>query len=308
MSWDDCMDIMDKYYELYYSDAEQGVKASELARWADDRYSPEEAELIKDQVKFWQMVPAQSSYYEKFREAGLSTQDAGTLQSAFSSLEPEAGKEQVTSYQKYHAVLSSDLDQLNKNLAMKALMSDEAFTGYMKAQRDGLAAQYIDALEVKNTAESEKDEDGKAIKGSVQLQVMKSFRNMRLNDSQKTALYQALGYDGETYWDTRYDGNDFDSYYYLSDSQKDNYLKYCSWMEAKDFRAHLKRIGEFASVRDENGKELVAKQDMVIAYIDSLPLLDDQKSALFATQYKTSNLKKCPWYNAYALRTEYFPG
>lgn len=50
---------------------------------------------------------------------------------------------------------------------------------------------------------------------------MKGINDMDMSSKEKNALFDALGYDTqETIWNTEYEGSDYDSYFYLSESAR----------------------------------------------------------------------------------------
>ena len=59
------------------------------------------------------------------------------------------------------------------------------------------------------------------------------------------------------------------------------------WVATKDLKTD----------KDANGKEIKgqAKQDKVVAYINSLNISRAQKDALYLSMYAEKNLKKTPW-------------
>ena len=209
LTWDDCMDVLDKYYEFYYADEKQGVKASRFEQWADGHFDEETAELVKGALKYWQMVPAQGSAYKTAQEAGVDIDTAAAVQ------------------------------------------------------------------ELKNSAEDRQS-------------LIRAIDSLEVNADQKLGLLTATGC--------------------LSENGKENYLQYCDWMDAVEFAERYAAYNDFHDIKDANGKTAVSKKDQVIEYINALPLLDDQKSALYvAFGYAQSGLDDCPWYNRLALRTQYFP-
>jgi hypothetical protein len=142
---------------------------------------------------------------------------------------------------------------------------------------------------------------------------MELVDGMDLTDAEKDRLFQALGYEGENKWNTAYTGNDYEAYAGMTDSQRDTYMKYCDWMDAGDYAKYSESISDFHDIKDSNGKTVVPRKTQVIEYINALPLLDDQKTALYVAMGYNPNMTDkgfadCPWWNSLQLRTQYYPG
>mgnify|MGYP006916065560 CR=1 FL=1 len=130
LSFGQVMSIYDKYAEI---DAEENMKASEqatsFAKWVDEQgYKGSQAEVIKEQLKFWQIIPAEANRYEKLTDAGLESEDAGDLTSALAALQPEQGKETVSNMQKYRLIASWDLSDAEKIAAIGTVMGTDMTT------------------------------------------------------------------------------------------------------------------------------------------------------------------------------------
>ncbi|MBR1496476.1 MAG: hypothetical protein IJ617_02490 [Oscillospiraceae bacterium] len=94
----------------------------------------------------------------------------------------------------------------------------------------------------------------------------------------------------------------------LTPSAAKQYLAYCKWMDAGDYAKHFAEIAGMHDIKNSEGKVTTSRKSQVVGYINRLDLLPDQKSAVFvASGYKASGLKDCPWWDRYALRSEYYP-
>lgn len=149
MTWDDVMDAYDRYAEL---DADEDMKATdkatELARWADERYREDQAAAVKEQLAFFSVIPAQAERYAALTEAGLDTESAYNLTEIFAGLEPEEGSDTVTSMQRYKAVVTSGLSDQEQLAALGTLMGESEYAKVETGYEFGVTpAMYVQARE-----------------------------------------------------------------------------------------------------------------------------------------------------------------
>ena len=159
LSFGQTMSVYDKYAEL---DNDEGMKATEkataFAEWVDKQgYKDSQAEVIKDQLRFWSIIPAEANRYEKLTDAGLEAEDAGDLTSALAALQPEQGKETVSNMQKYRLIASWDLSDAEKIAAIGTVMGTDmtteagnpsAYAKMLELLDDGVTLeQYLDLNE-----------------------------------------------------------------------------------------------------------------------------------------------------------------
>ena len=126
LSWDDITAAHNTWAEL---DADEEMNASQkataYAQWADQRdWNSEQINAVKNRYKFWQMLPAQASTYEKYTGAGLDSDKAMKVTELLAGLEPEPGKETVSTNQKIKAIESSGLNREDRTNAIAALVTD----------------------------------------------------------------------------------------------------------------------------------------------------------------------------------------
>jgi len=130
LSFAQTIGIYDKYAEI---DADEGKKATEKAtafsKWIDQQgYKSGQAATIKEELKFWNIIPADAARYEKLTDAGLETEDAFKLTDALADLKPEPGKENVSDMQKYRVIAGSDLTEREKTAAIGSIMGTDMVT------------------------------------------------------------------------------------------------------------------------------------------------------------------------------------
>lgn len=130
LSFDRVMDAYDKYAEL---DADEEKKASqkatELAKWADTQdFTSAQASAVKDQLKFFSMIPTEAERYEALTGAGLDASAAKKLTDTLGTLKPDEGKESVSDMQRLRAIASTSLSERDKIAAMGTILGTEMET------------------------------------------------------------------------------------------------------------------------------------------------------------------------------------
>lgn len=185
MAWDDVMDAYDRYAEL---DADEEMKATdkatELARWADERYREDQAAAVKEQLAFFSIIPAQAERYAALTEAGLDTESAYNLTEIFAGLEPEEGSDTVTSMQRYKAVVTSGLSDQEQLAALGTLMGENEYAKVVTGYEFGVTpAMYVQARE--NVAEI--DENGNTSQDEA-TQAISSIQGLTVRE--KAVLWQ----------------------------------------------------------------------------------------------------------------------
>ena len=146
LSFDRVMDIYDKYAEIDLNDDAKGQeKATEFAKWLDkQKLSDKQKSTIRDQLKYWSIIPAEASRYDKLTGAGLEPEDAYKLTETLSSLAPEEGADGVSNMQQYRAIAASDLGENEKISAIGTVMGTDMYT------ESGKPSQYAKMLALTN--------------------------------------------------------------------------------------------------------------------------------------------------------------
>jgi len=166
LEFNDFLNIQ-KEYGVYYNDdtMEAGDKATEFSRWFDQQYDVEGAAKIKEQFKFFSFAPAESKY-DKFTAAGMSEDGAYALNNALGELEPLEGKEKVSDAQKLaEIVFSGNYQKEDVEAALSVTMGDQ-YEKLEAAQEAGISTEaFMDYYMGARGLGSDKDENGKAIKG-----------------------------------------------------------------------------------------------------------------------------------------------
>lgn len=277
---------------------------AQFAAWLDTGvYRGKTLETVKDVLNV-------KGTYDALKETGLDNEAIFTVTDALDELKPEEKGGSVTKWQKLDAIAGLDLSQDEIDKAASAYLTEGQMEGYRES---GLGlGEYTEALRKKEATEADKDKDGEAIPGSKRMKVMELVDGMDLTDKEKDRLFQALGYEGENKWNTAYTGDDYAAYAGMTDSQRSTYMKYCDWMDAGDYARYSESIGDFHDIKNSSGKTVVTRKAQVIEYINALPLLDDQKTALYVAMGYNPNMTDkgfadCPWWNSLQMRTQYYP-
>lgn len=193
-----------KAYNLYKSlDKDGGLKASEKANvfayQIDSQFgnlAGAQKELLKENMNYYTIIPAEATRYEKFTEAGLTDRTANALTTALSALKPLVGKESVSDLQKYNTVANAKVSEADKLKALSALMDKGPYDKMQTALGSGLPLkQYMAFLNATSEFESSKDANGNDIKGQTkQYKVWAYINSLKISREQKNALHFAAGY------------------------------------------------------------------------------------------------------------------
>lgn len=127
LSWDEVTQA-NNIHAMLNEDEEMmaSEKATEFAKWVDQQgWNEGQKTAVEEKFKFWQMMPAQAATYEKMETAGLEPEKAADITGLLANLEPEEGKETVTTNQKILAINGSDFSDEEKVAAIAALVPDK---------------------------------------------------------------------------------------------------------------------------------------------------------------------------------------
>jgi len=128
LTWAQVMDAYDQYAALNAGEGmAAGKKAAALARWADTQgFTKAQAAAVKNQLKFFSIVPAEATRYQHMTDAGLDAGKAYELTQAFDALAPLPGANSVSNMQRYRAIEKAALTEREKIAAIGAVMGDTA--------------------------------------------------------------------------------------------------------------------------------------------------------------------------------------
>lgn len=208
------------------------LSPAEFAAWVeDDRFRAGTQDTAKD-------ILGVSSEYDNLKAAGLKDQEIFTVADALDSIEGEK-----TKWKKLGTIAGLDLPEESIDKAASVYLSESQYNGW---QASGMElGEYADAMasgtRINNRAQGVKDADGETIRGSKQLEVMLGINSLDLKPGQKSALMKSMGYnEDEPIWYTRYTDDDYEAYYYMSDSRRKAYKDKASWMSPSEFAECVK--------------------------------------------------------------------
>ena len=140
---------------------------------------------MKDAFTYYSQIPQNGGYYEKFAAAGMGDESTYRLNQALDELEPLEGEDQVSSLQKYQAVVNSDLTESEQMTAMGELMPESEYeklrVGSLQGVTSRVYVSYKQTLPLYDT-------DGN---GSFkQEEVQAALDSLPLTTEQRAALWQ----------------------------------------------------------------------------------------------------------------------
>lgn len=96
------------------------LQATQFANWLSGQgYSVKQQNVLLDQMKYWNMFPAEATRYNSLTEAGIAGDSALKITEALALLTAPAGRTNVQAYQQYGAIANmSGLSEKNKITAM----------------------------------------------------------------------------------------------------------------------------------------------------------------------------------------------
>lgn len=164
-----------------------GQKATEFSQWLNKQHmSTKQTSTAKDVFKYYSHIPATAGKYDAFIDAGIRDKDATKISSAISVLKPENGEEEVSSLQKYQAVVRTVVDEETQMRAFGELMQEAEYAKLTAAHSLGLAPKHY--VEFKAIL-PDYDEDGNG--NYTQKEVASALRSMPgLTDKQRAILWQ----------------------------------------------------------------------------------------------------------------------
>ena len=189
MSWAKVMEAYEEYKELYddeeLSAAEQAL---EMARWTEkQKYSKTQKQLVREAFQFYSMAPANTEIFDNYVGAGMTEDEAAaTVKQA----KKNAGDDQVTTEDKVRAVLAQKLSEKKTYAALGTILSEKAYEKLTEAYRAGIPCKvFYEFYRMARDAASDRDEDGKEIKGQTRKDKITEYINgLNLTSEQKTVL------------------------------------------------------------------------------------------------------------------------
>ena len=150
VSFDQFLQAYSKYGEIGGMDLKANVKATQFSRWVNTQgFTQEQADVIKEELAYFNMTPASATRYDGFVEAGLSDQDAYDLTISLGELKPEARNSQVTELQKWRTVIDYASDADEQLAALATVMTADQYAKVEVASEFGVSPDaYVGLKEI----------------------------------------------------------------------------------------------------------------------------------------------------------------
>ena len=189
--------------EIDSRDLKAGQKATEFAYWLDgQRYTDQQKAVIKDQMAYFQMMPADASRYNMATAAGLDREQALELTEELDALEPPEGKTSVQEIQKYRVAIDQSVSESNQLKMLQSVgLKDSSYDKVAKGYEMGVApAAWVRVKEVQQQFDANGNgsmtnaEWEAAIEGICSYGIVLPGDNTRFNltNAQKGVLWQML--------------------------------------------------------------------------------------------------------------------
>ena len=178
-------------------------KATEFAYWLDgQRYTDKQKAAIKDQMAYFQMMPADASRYNAATAAGLDREQALELTEELDALEPPEGKTSVQEIQKYRVAIDQSVSESNQLKMLQSVgLKDASYDKVARGYELGVApAAWVRVKEVQQQFDANGNgnmtgaEWEAAIEGICSYGIVLPGDNTRFNltNEQKAVLWQMM--------------------------------------------------------------------------------------------------------------------
>lgn len=191
VSFNQFLQAYSKYGEIGGMDLNANMKATQFSRWVNAQgFTQEQADIIKEELAYFNMTPASATRYNGFVEAGLSDQDAYDLTISLGELKPEAGNSQVTELQKWRTVIDYAGDADEQMAALSTVMTADQYAKVEVASEFGVSPDaYVGLKEIL----PQYDADGNGAYKQTEIQAAIDAMNgegYALTTEQKAVLWQ----------------------------------------------------------------------------------------------------------------------
>ncbi len=152
LSMNDFLKAQNAHTSIKEQYEDEGDMATAFARWVNQQgYTAEQKAVVRESLKYWQMMPVSATRYDKAVAAGLSDADAAELAQDLDALEPPEGKSSVQDIQKWRvAVDNAWSDERQLQMLKAAGMSGKTYDKVSAAWDVGIApAAWVKAQELK---------------------------------------------------------------------------------------------------------------------------------------------------------------
>jgi len=228
---------------------------------------------------------------EKYQESGMELGEFADLMSRGARINSNAegmkddSGDTIDGTKKIEVIRGVDSLHIGEQAKLTLLKAmDYEPKGYDQVKNWMTLTGYADALEVKALASGKKTPGGDTVSGSKELAVMEGINGLKYTPKQKTQIMEALGYeqkdgDAPPIWDTKYQGKDYEAYYYMSDSQRKGYEEHCSWMGPASFEDCIRIADKAKGKKDADGETISGSKRLeVMQGINMKRLSPEQKT------------------------------
>jgi hypothetical protein len=151
LSFDQFLQAYSMYGQINNEDLKAGMKAVEFSHWVNAQgYTAEQAAVVKDELTYFNMTPANSGRYDEFVGAGMDPKDAYDLNKELNALQPDEGEDDVSSLQKWRISVDFSDNVEDQLVALSAVMTDAQFQKVEIANDFGITPDtYVTLQEIK---------------------------------------------------------------------------------------------------------------------------------------------------------------
>lgn len=136
-------------YKTYYSiDNSGGNTSAKASKWSyelekareDGTITAAQKHVLKENMNFWQMIPAETERFDALMDSGLSADKSSYITEILDSLFAEAGSSTVRTIQKVEAIAGADdkLTEEDQKAAMQSVLDDKGYAKYLKVLALGI--------------------------------------------------------------------------------------------------------------------------------------------------------------------------
>lgn len=128
LDMDDFLKAQNQYTDIGKEYDTTSDKALAFSRWVNQQgWTADQKAAVNDSFKYYSQIPATAANYNSFADAGLSDETAYKLAKAINDLEPQDGADNVSSTQKWRAVVDTVKNTNDQLAALAQVMSESEY-------------------------------------------------------------------------------------------------------------------------------------------------------------------------------------
>lgn len=163
--------FLDLYKTFYSIEKGNGNASAKASKWSYELEKAQEQgtittaqkNILKENMNFWQMIPAETDRFDELTNSGLSADKADYITQLLDGIPPETGNSRVKQIQKIAAIAGADdkLSEVDQKIAMKSVLDDKGYAKYLRVLTLGLdtddyAASYRMFLDAEGSGKKER--------------------------------------------------------------------------------------------------------------------------------------------------------